>query len=66
MSTTCGISVTGKVFSVKKSCLTFALSIEATAIVRPTADARQALRPVSVDANDLGLVYTAGRSDREP
>lgn len=66
MSTIFGISVTGKVFSVKKSCLTFASSIADTAIARPTAAARKALRPVSQDANDLGLVYTAGRSDREP
>ena len=66
MSITCGISVTGKAFSEKKSWPTFASSIADTAIARQTADARKALRPVSQDANDQGLVYTAGRSDREP
>lgn len=66
MSIIFAISRMAKVFLAKKHCQTFASSIADTAIVRPTADARQALRSVSVGANDLGLVYTAGRSDREP
>jgi len=66
MSIIFAISRMAKVFLAKKHCQTFASSIADTAIARQTGDAKKELRPVSLDANDLGLVYTAGRSDGEP